>query len=269
MPPRVRLGVIGWDYPEWRGLVYRKDARREDFLEDYALRFPIVEAASGQYGLPKRATCARWADATPDGFELSLKAPSWFLQKDPREEDFPRALDVLLEHVAPLAEKGRLGTIVLQFPPHYRREARAEHLESLTRALPPHVRWAVELRHASWWQPETYDALRESGVTLVWSDLGRGVRTPTVATTDALYLRLFGERDLEPPYDRKRRDARGDLGRWVERVESAPSNVRRVDVLVSKYLEGYAPATVDLLAEMLGVDARPAPPTRGQTTLPT
>ena len=264
---RIRIGVIGWAYPEWRGLVYASHAKPAEFLEQYAMRFPIVEAASAMYGMPKTEAVAKWAAQTPPDFEVSLKVPEWILKKDPADPDLARALDVLLAHLAPLRDAGKLGTLVAQFGPRFAREKSAARLDAFVRALPQGPRWAVELRHASWWDASTYRMLEDAEVTLVWSALADGFRTPPVATTRSLYLRLFGDRALPPPYSEKRRDARDELALWAERIRRAAPAVERVDVLVSKFLEGYAPASVASLEEMLGVEARPRP-ARGQTTLP-
>jgi uncharacterized protein YecE (DUF72 family) len=265
MAARVRIGVIGWNYPEWKGLVYPEGTKPAEFLRRYAERFPIVEAASAYYGMPQKATVAKWAADTPDGFEVSLKVPEWILKKKPDDPDLRSALATLLDHLAPLAEAGKLGTLVAQFHPSFRREKRAADLAAFVAALPRGPRWAVELRDASWWREETYALLREAGVTLAWSALGGESRTPPVATTDALYLRLFGDRELQPPYDKKRRDATAELRLWADRVRD--SGAARADVLVSKFLEGYAPGSAATLADMLGVKLGATGSGPRQTTL--
>lgn len=267
MPPRIRIGTIGWNYPEWRGTVYAPKAKPSDLLTQYARRFPIVEAASAGYGMPRTDVVAAWAAKTPDDFEISLKVPDWIVRKKAGDPDLPRALDVLLTHLAPLRDAGKLGTLVAQFHPSFRRDKKMEHLASFVHALPDGPRWAVELRDASWWHAETYHLLTESGVTLVWSALGSGFRTPPVATTSALYLRLLGERDLEAPFDAKRRDAGAELAHWAEHIQTATPSVERIDAFVSKYLEGYAPGTAETLADLLGVDLRASDHAPVQMTL--
>lgn len=248
MAPRTRVGIIGWNYREWKGLVYPESAKPRELLRHYAERFPIVEAASSYYGMPKEGAVAAWAAQTPAEFEISLKIPGWILLRE--GDDLASAMRTFLGRLAPLAESGKLGTLVAQFQPSFRREKRAAALAAVVAALPQGPRWAVELRDASWWRDETYDLLREAGVALVWSDLG-STSTPPVATTDALYLRLFGDRALPEPYDRKRRDASSTLALWAERIRSVGDAVSRVDVLVSKYLEGYAPASAATMSELL------------------
>ena len=249
--PRVRVGIVGWNYPEWKGLVYTKDAKSPDFLRQYAERYTLVEAASTAYGMPKRDSVAAWAAAAPAGFEVSVKVPDWILDKKPTDPDQASAMATFLGRLEPLAEAGKLGAVVAQFHPRWGRDKHAGDLEAFVAALPKGPRWAVELRNASWWHDDTYRVLQDAGVTLVWSALGAGFRTPPVLTTRALYLRLFGDRELEPPYATKRRDAREELAHWVDQVRGVADRVDRVDVLLSKYLEGYAPASAATFTELV------------------
>lgn len=270
MGARIRVGIIGWNYPEWRGLAYPSDARPATFLHDYARLFPTVEVSASYYRTPDAETLAAWARETPDGFVFSLKVPAW-ITKRPDDEENRGKLAWFLERLSPLRKAGKLGTLVAQFPPFFRHDTRAPALRRFLAMLPEEERWAIELRHPSWWREETYDALRAAGATLVWNVVESG-RAPPVVTTDALYLRLFGDHALPRPYDSRRRDAQDELGYWVERIRDEGRRARRVDVLVSKYLEGYAPGSAATLCEMLGLpeprigDARGRQEAR-QTTL--
>lgn len=71
----LSVGTSGWSYPSWRGSFYPEGTRNEDFLPYYAARFPSVELNSTGYRLPAEEQFARWADAVPDGFTFSVKAP--------------------------------------------------------------------------------------------------------------------------------------------------------------------------------------------------
>lgn len=265
MAPRVRVGVVGWNYPEWKGLVYTKDAKPPEFLRQYAEHFPAVEAASTAYGMPKRDVVATWAAAVPAGFEVSVKVPEWILAKKPSDPDLGSSLAAFVARLEPLSEAGKLGKVVAQFPPRFGRDKHAEELAGFVGTLPEGPTWAVELRNASWWHEDTYALLRGAGVTLVWSAPSAGFRTPPVVTSKALYVRLFGDRELEPPYSAKRRDARPELEHWVAAIKGAAADVEQVDVFISKYLEGYAPGSVATLKELLAASGlRPEGPVTSQ-----
>lgn len=265
MPPQIRLGVVGWNYPEWKGLIYPDGTKPADFLRHYAEKFSVVEAASSYYGMPTKDTVANWAASTPADFSLSLKVPDWMLKKKPDDPDTERVFAVFMDHLAPLIEAKKLGTIVAQFAPQYRREKKAEELAAFVDLFPKGPRWAVELRHDSWWVDDTYDMLRKAGVTLVWSAWDGTNRTPPVMTTDSLYCRIFGDRELVEPFNMKHRDATPELEHWATRLKNEGASAKRADVFVSKYLEGYAPGSVATLAGLLGI---PPPDLRAPVAQP-
>src|SRR5262245_20960562 len=56
----ARVGCSGWDYPDWRGVVYPADLPRRRWFEHYATRFDTVELNSTFYRLPTPTTVERW-----------------------------------------------------------------------------------------------------------------------------------------------------------------------------------------------------------------
>lgn len=268
MASNVHVGIIGWNYPEWRGLVYPQDAAPASFLQHYAERFAIVEVAASHYKLPTLDEAKEWASKTPDDFRFSFKIPDWILKK--AGGDLDSTLQLLLDRIKPLRDANKVFGLVAQFAPHYRRDKKADALRDFVAALPQGQPWAVELRHESWWSDEAYRMLENAGVALAWSSVESG-KTPPVVTSDRIYARLFHDHSLEGPYDHKQRDAKEELEEWAERVRAVATDVQRVDILVSKYLEGYAPGTVATLCEILGIDVPKvgrARPNVNQTTLP-
>jgi uncharacterized protein YecE (DUF72 family) len=241
-----RVGVIGWSWPEWRGKAYPAKAKPADFLKLYAAQFPTVEVASSFYRAPDPAVVEAWDAQTPRGFVMSMKVPEGVPR---RPQEAGAALASFVEAVAPLRKSKKLGALVVQFPRTFKREKREADLHALLTTLPRGPRWAIELRHDSWWHADTYRALEDAKATLVWSSLDG--RTPPVVTSDALYLRLFGDKKLAPPWSKKRRDRAKEMAYWAERIRDEGAGARQVDVLLSKFLEGYAPASVETMRGLL------------------
>ena len=77
--------------------------------------------------------------------------------------------------------------------------------------MPERRRCAVEFRHASWFDDETFDTLRKHAAALCVSDTGEEPVAPLVATTDWGYLRLRRE-DFSDT----------DLRRWARRMREQP-----------------------------------------------
>jgi uncharacterized protein YecE (DUF72 family) len=156
----------------------RRTMSAEERLRFYAGRFPLAEVDSTYYAPPSERQAHLWAERTPPGFRLDVKAYSLLtghptrpqsLWSDIRDELPPDVLekrnlyahhlsaDALAEAwrrfreaLRPLHEAGRLGTILFQYPPWFgpRQDSRAE-LEALRERLPEY-RLAVEFRSPRW-----------------------------------------------------------------------------------------------------------------------
>jgi uncharacterized protein YecE (DUF72 family) len=214
----VRIGTSGWSYPTgsgtWNGIFYpvppgtsrSKKKGGFDELSFYADHFDTVEVNSSFYGVPAPQTTRGWAERTPRGFEFSLKLyqkfthPEMFAKATGQDatdldrsdvDEFRRALD-------PLADAGKLGALLAQFPPSFKNEPNARgYLEWLLdsfRAYPV----AVELRHRSFSDdPEgTFALLAKYGAA--WTQIDepkfrfsiRQTLLPNVRTF--YYMRLHG-----------------------------------------------------------------------------
>ena len=200
----VLVGTSGWQYRDWRGVLYPPGVAQRGWLEYYAGHFRTVENNASFYRLPSAETFAGWRAKTPDGFVMAVKA-SRYLTHIRRLRDPAEPVERLLRAAAGLG--GRLGPVLLQLPPTMPADAGAldECLREFERAgraqaLGPGgqgVRVTVEFRHESWWAPDIRLLLERHGAALCWADrLGRPI-TPLWRTADWGYLR-FHEGAAEP-----------------------------------------------------------------------
>lgn len=174
----VRIGTSGWNYPNgkgtWNGIFYpsaKQRAKTFDELAFYAEHFNTVEVNSTFYGSPRPEVTRGWGERTPSGFEFSVKLHQKFTHpgmfaavvrrslKDvnanaetlqelsrPNRAD----LDEFKRGIDPLAEAGKLGALLAQFPASFKHsDASLAHLEMLLGVFSSY-RVAVELRHKSW-----------------------------------------------------------------------------------------------------------------------
>jgi uncharacterized protein YecE (DUF72 family) len=207
----VFVGTSGWQYKDWRGLLYPPGLAQNRWLSRYAEGFSTVENNNAFYRLPAPELFERWRDMTPRGFVMAVKA-SRYLTHIKRLADPEEPVERLMNAVRGLGD--RLGPILLQLPPTLRAET--ERLDRCLRAFPAGVRVAVEPRHDSWWTDEVRELLERRGAALCWADrLGRPV-TPLWRTAAWGYVRLHeGAATPRPGY--------GDqaLRSWVRRVGDA------------------------------------------------
>ncbi|MFC7550616.1 DUF72 domain-containing protein [Plantactinospora sp. GCM10030261] len=256
-------------------------------LAYYAERFDLVEVDTSYYAVPAVETTAAWVERTPPGFTFDVKAFSLFtghptpvdaLPRDLRparhtgrlrRRDLPEdAYDELWArfHAAldPLATAGRLGAVLLQFPPWLRYgEAAKRRITELARRCQPH-RVAVEFRHSSWLTGtdgvDTIDFLRRHELSYTCVDMPQGhpssIPPILVATAELAMVRFHGHSAdwVEGGKEDKFRYAYSDaeLGEWVGPLGELAEQADEVHVLLNNCCGGQAQRDAQRLAELLG-----------------
>ncbi len=202
---RVAVGTSGYAYKEWKGSFYPEKLAQDKMLAYYGERFDTVEINNTFYRMPSEKLLATWAAQVPDGFRFVLKA-SQRITHFKRLQDAGEELGYFLRTSSTLGP--RLGPTLFQLPPNLKKDL--PRLVAFLDLLPHHWRAAVEFRHASWHDDETYAALRDRQVALCAAD-AEGEDAPLVPTAGWGYLRL-----------RREQYAPGDLDRWAQRVLAQP-----------------------------------------------
>jgi uncharacterized protein YecE (DUF72 family) len=207
------VGTSGWQYKDWRGVLYPPGVAQSRWLTHYAGEFGTVENDGAFYRLPERDTFASWREQTPEGFVMAVKASRYLThirRLGAPEEPVAR----LMDRAAGLRD--RLGPVLLQLPPTLRAEPAS--LDACLASFPPSVRVAVEPRHASWWEAEheVRSVLERRGSALCWADRGSRPVTPLWRTTDWGYMRFHGGSAQPPP-----RYGRRALSSWIRRIGDA------------------------------------------------
>jgi uncharacterized protein YecE (DUF72 family) len=129
----VHVGCSGWNYAAWRELFYPKGLPTNRWLEHYAQHFSTVEVNSTFYRLAKPDAVARWATQVPDDFVFSVKA-SRYLTHIKRLANLAEGVKRFYASIEPLVEAGRLGPVLWQLPPNFKRDD--ERLAGALGALP-------------------------------------------------------------------------------------------------------------------------------------
>lgn len=204
----MHVGTSGWQYADWRGVLYPDDVPQRLWLERYAECFSTVESNNAFYRLPDASTFEGWRDRTPARFRMAVKA-SRFLTHIKRLKDPDEPVARLMDRATGLGDT--LGPVLLQLPPNL--QVDTERLDACLRCFPAGARVAVEPRHESWWTDEVRGVLRERKAALCWSDrLGRP-QAPLWRTTTWAYVRLHeGRAKPRPSY------GDGALRTWVRRI---------------------------------------------------
>ncbi|MCS0602043.1 DUF72 domain-containing protein [Streptomyces sp. LP11] len=204
----VFVGTSGWQYKDWRDLVYPAGVPARLWLEEYTRLFATVELNNAFYRLPTRENFAAWRERVPAGFVVAVKA-SRFLTHIKRLKDPGEPVYRLMSHAAGLGD--RLGPVLLQLPPTLR--ADPPLLDACLARFPAGTRVAVEPRHASWWTAEVRRVLESRGAALCWADVLARPVTPLWRTADWGYVRFHQGRARPWP-----RYGRRCLETWTDRI---------------------------------------------------
>ncbi|MCI4351531.1 MAG: DUF72 domain-containing protein [Thermoplasmata archaeon] len=246
---RFRVGCSGWGYDDWVGPFYPPGTPAGDYLARYARVFDLAEVDSSFYRAPTPFLTRRWATTTPDDFTFTLKVPRAIIDATPAE--IPESVAAFCRAVEPIVAAGKLGALVAQYPPSFRRETGLLRLQALLTSFPVELPLAVELRHGSWWVPATRTELEGRSASLVWS-VAPGVRPPFWITGSFAYVRFLGDRALQK-FDHLQRDYREEMEVMRRHLEEEGRSAREAFLLVNNHFMGYGPGTAQVLREVLGL----------------
>ena len=226
----VHVGCSGWNYKDWREIVYPKGLPASRWLEHYATLFDTVEVNSTFYRLARPDAVARWIKQTPENFIFALKA-SRYLTHIKRLAGLDQGLKRFYEAVAPLVGHPKLGPILWQLPESFRRDD--DRLGDALGRLPA-GRHCFEFRHESWFRPEVYELLRSHSVALVIGDHPQRPFQAYEITTSWTFIRMhFGARGRRGNY------SQSELEAWRDRIAAWRSDVE-VYVYFNNDWEGFA-----------------------------
>jgi uncharacterized protein YecE (DUF72 family) len=288
----IRIGTAGWtDKTLIESGWYPEDASNpEKRLRYYATQFPLVEVDSAYYALPAERTAEAWADRTPAHFTFNVKAFSLFTQhptpvralptdlredagKAGKERVYLKDVDPKLTDEAwsrflaalePLRSAGKLGAILLQFPPWFPigRANKQYILDCAERVAPDRV--CVEFRNRTWMtednQKETLDFLSAHHLPYVCVDEPQGypnsIPPVLAATSDLAVVRLHGHSehwDAKTVQERfNYRYSDKELKTWAGNVKQLAADADETHVVFNNCYRDYAHVNAQRLEGLLG-----------------
>ncbi|HEX6299836.1 MAG TPA: DUF72 domain-containing protein [Acidimicrobiia bacterium] len=234
---KIRIGISGWSYKEWKGGFYPDDLADDDQLEFAARVFDTIEINGTFYSLTDPATCSRWRDATPRDFQYAVKGSRYISHNLRLNDARPALANFFASGVLELGD--RLGPFLWQLPQNFKFDG--ERLDSFLGMLPKDteaaavmardhddrvedvsygpgerhlIRHALEIRHYSFLQPEMARIAQRHGVALCSSHSSEWPYIEEI-TAGFIYLRLHGPRKLYAS-----QYSESALDRWADRIET-------------------------------------------------
>jgi uncharacterized protein YecE (DUF72 family) len=187
--PHLYTGSSGFAYPSWKPIFYPAKLPAAKFLEHYATRLNAVEINYTFRRLPSASTLEKWVAATPAGFVFAVKA-NMRITHILKLKNAQEATELFLKMIDPLRTSRRLGPILFQLGPTFKRDDQL--LSDYLEILPRDLRYTFEFRHASWLADPVYDVLAKYNVSLCLAESDK-LEIPKVVTADFVYSRLRKE----------------------------------------------------------------------------
>jgi uncharacterized protein YecE (DUF72 family) len=291
----IRVGTSGWNYPTgrgtWNGVFYparRGRGKAFDELAYYAEHFDTVEVNSTFYGQPRPDVTRGWADRTPAGFEFSVKLYQKFTHPRMFKDRLRRSaagasgavepdelltalarpnqadLDEFRRGVDPLAQRGKLGALLAQFPPSFKNgEAERAYLMDLLSAFGGY-RVAVELRHRSWSDSFDDTLALLNGFEAAWTQIDEpkfrfSIRQNFLPNVQGFYyMRLHGRNAAHWWRHEKTEDrydylySAEELKEFTETAGAARHIVRKVYLYANNHFSAKSVANAAMIKQQLG-----------------
>jgi uncharacterized protein YecE (DUF72 family) len=257
------VGTAGWSYEDWEGPVYpEKKPSYFHPLLFLARYINIVEVNSTFYRPPAIHLSLSWVkkvEGFPD-FLFSIKLLQIFTHQ--RKDFTQRDVDAFKLGIEPIRAKNRLAAILIQFPWSY--AFTTSHTDYLVRLFQLFSEYplALEVRHASWDDPNFYRLLSEHqvGYCNIDQPIFRYSIKPSAISTNRqfAYVRLHGRNYKDWFRESAGRDerynylySRNELEEWVQRIKELGEKSDKIYVITNNHYRGQAVANALQIKNMV------------------
>ena len=258
----ILIGPAGWSYADWRGRVYPEGAGSKfDTLALVAKYFDAVEINSSFYHPPAPETARSWLRRIAHNPRFVFTAKLYRTFTHERGKATADDEKAFREGIDPLAEAGKLGAVLIQFPWSFKndREERS-YLTQLAERFKDYP-LVVELRHESWNNPRILQTLEDLGVGLCDIDqplFADSIKPAAEVTSSIGYIRLHGrnyqnwfreEADVVERYDYLY--SRDELEPWVNRIKEVAQKAKQTFVITNNHARGQSLANAfEIMAQL-------------------
>ena len=295
---RILVGTASWTDQTMTasGVFYPVGAdSAEERLQYYASTFPVVEVDATYYALPAERTAQLWVDRTPPDFTFDIKAHALMTGQGTETKRLPKAIrealpeelqaktriyakdlpDELNDEVwstfrdglAPLADRGQLGSILLQYPKWVfpSSENRALIADAVERLDGWKV--AVEFRNGSWLNEKNAERttrfLAERNIPFVMVDEPQGFKSSVppevlVTSSDLALVRFHGRnaetweaKGITPAERFRYLYSRDELAEWVPRIREVAQEAKEVHLMFNNCYANYGTTNAREIADLL------------------
>jgi uncharacterized protein YecE (DUF72 family) len=295
---KILVGTASWTDPTMTasGVFYPTGAdTAEARLQYYASTFPVVEVDATYYALPAERTSQLWVDRTPPDFTFDIKAHALMTGQGTETKRLPKSIREALpeeqqaktriyakdmpgevqdevwrmfrDGLAPLAERGQLGSILLQYPKWVfpSNENRALIDDAVERLDGWKV--AVEFRNGSWLNEKNAERtsrfLVERNIPFVMVDEPQGFKSSVppellVTSSELALVRFHGRNEdtwekkgITPAERFRYLYSRDELAEWIPKIREAAGQAREVHLMFNNCYANYGTTNAREIAALL------------------
>jgi uncharacterized protein YecE (DUF72 family) len=266
MAGKVYIGIAGWSYPDWKGIVYTKPGI--DRLEYLSAFVDCIEINTTFYRPPSEKTTKSWLEKT-------AKRPQFFftakLHKDFTHEGKVDADMVNQFHTGfqPLLETNKLKHLLVQFRYDFVDcTDNRQLLSQIVKHFSDSFDLAVEVRHKSWQEKDALEFLQNLGVSVCNLDYPTtydsfDMQYCTVGKNG--YFRLHG-RNEEKWFTESSRDETynyyyntDELAQIKQRIEKLANAYQTLTIIANNHYRGAELANALELKALLTGEKQPVP----------
>ena len=194
-----------------------------------------------------------WANRTPDNFKFTAKFPK-VITHEKKFRNVENELSQFYEVMIPLKKK--LLALLIQLPPYLKITEGLEALKQYDFYFDDVFRYAVEVRHHSWFNELAYNFFKNNNICMVWSQQDK-LSTPPIVTSDFVYLRLIGDRSIdEKDFGNIQKDRTKEIQKWaqeINNVQKYDKSVLRAIISANNHYAGFGPGTVNNFRQIMGM----------------
>ncbi len=259
---KIRFGTSGYSYKDWEGVLYPAGTPSSEYLSIYAQEFNVAELNFSYYKMPDAALSRRMAACTGRDFLFTVKAHK-SLTHEGTAVTVNSSAATFLHGIEPVADAGKLGAVLLQFPFSFHYTAANRTYVHTLCSLLTHVPVAIEFRNREWQRDPVYDGLREREVALVNVDEPKLPGLPestSIVTAGTGYVRFHGRNrenwwkgDNVTRYDYCYSDA--ELQEWVPRIRAMALQAAVIMVVFNNHSKGQAVQNVRRIKTIMSAEA--------------
>jgi len=266
MSSLVYIGIAGWSYPDWKGIVYTRSGI--DQLQYVSGFVDCLEINSTFYRPPVEQNSKSWLRRTAAKPQFFFTAK---LHRDFTHEGKidPATVKQFHKGFEPLLQEGKLRHLLIQFRYDFSDSSEnRRHLAKIVENFRQTFSLVVEVRHKSWEAPDALGFLQDLGVAVCNLDY------PTASNSFNLqrcivgehgYFRMHG-RNREKWFSKAGRDETYDyyyndeeLSQIKGRVEGLAGAFKTLTVIANNHYRGAELANAIELKALLSGQKQPVP----------